>query len=173
MKRIISFVMCFSVTACLAQPVQPPSSITKERVGNVLSCLQTALSPLDAAPPHFTQKSYSVRYYYGVLTPGDEDSNELSLVVYGPDEETATVYWVYFEDEDQKKTILIGQWGTLKKDAGAMSLDEVPGGLASQAEDLKILKAISSQKALAIDDSDVKPGLDICSYPPAKFLQKK
>lgn len=170
MKYFISLVICFGVTACYAQPAETPS-FSNQKIGNVLSCLNTSLGKIDGAPPHATDHSYSVRYYYGVLTPGDEDSNELTLLAYGQDSQSASIYWVYFENDDHGKTLVVGQWGTLKREGNQWTVDEVPGGLASQAEDLKLVEAMEKRPAITIENSEVKPGTEACSYPAGKLLK--
>lgn len=163
MKKLITAILLCSAGACIAQPIQD-SQLSKEKIGNVLNCLLTKLPSYPDSPPRFDSHSYLVRYYYGVLTPDAEKANELQLIVYGPKEESATLYQVYFEKQNEQESIHIGQWGSLVKKDGRLELDDTPGGLATHAEWEKLVKVMSERQSLSLSEKDVQPSADSCVY---------
>ncbi|OFV85739.1 MAG: hypothetical protein A3D93_01225 [Acidobacteria bacterium RIFCSPHIGHO2_12_FULL_67_30] len=165
MKKVFIAVFFVCVPPCFGQ-TGPETTLSREKIGNVLSCLQAKLGPIGHGPPRARPHSFAVRYFYGILTPGEEQSNELQLVVYGPKEASATLYRVYFNEKDDKKVIFIGEWGTLKKEDGQMVPDEIPGGVGTYYQIKKLLGVVSRNPALTIPDRYVKPGTDACVYEP-------
>lgn len=150
------------VSGCSAEPTVA-SSITASKLGEVLYCLDTKLGPIGVAPPKNNQNAYLVQYYFGVLTPQEEQPNELQLIVYTSDGNSANYYRVYF-DESQKNSIFIGVGGTLTKENGKMVPDEIPGGLGTLEEIQKVLDVTNKQKRLLIPQSQVVQGKDACIY---------
>jgi hypothetical protein len=140
--------------------------VSSKELGAVLSCLQTKVASDGAAPPQFAPGLYRVRYYYGVLTPGDDEPDELQLVVYAPKGTSAVLYRVYLKTTDRGQEIYIGDWGTLKKEHGRMVPDEIPGGVATYFHIKKLLEVLSQRPVLTIRSSDVKPGPAACVYQP-------
>ena len=163
MKKLVIAILLCSAGACIARPTQD-SQISKEKIGNVLSCLLTKLPSYPDSPVRFDSHSYLVRYYYGILTPDAEEPDELQLIVYGPKEESATLYQVYFEKQNEQESINIGQWGSLVKKDGHLELGDTPGGLATHAEWEKLVKVISKRPSLSLSEKDVQPGADSCVY---------
>jgi len=81
MKKLTGIFLLVFAFPCYAQK-KPPKVVPVEKIGEVLSCLQTKLASAGSAPPRANPQSFRIRYYYGVLTPGDDQANELQLVVY-------------------------------------------------------------------------------------------
>jgi hypothetical protein len=140
--------------------------VSPEKLGEVLSCLQTKIASIGGAPPRAGSGFYRARYYYGVLTAGDDKPNELQLVVYAPKESSAILYRVYFDTENGAKEIFIGDWSTLKNEHGGMVPDEIPGGVATYYHIKKLLSVVSHRPAVTIPDSLVKTGPEACVFQP-------
>ncbi|HEX7966329.1 MAG TPA: hypothetical protein VF651_11520 [Gammaproteobacteria bacterium] len=152
-----------STSACFAQSGQ--QQISKERVGNVLSCLITKLGPKDFGPQQSASGIYKVRYFYGILTPDYEKDNELQLFVFHADGAEADFYRVYFDKEKGgQDSIYIGDGGSIKKEKGHWVPDEISGGLASYDEMVKVTKQIEKQPDLIIEQKDVVSGNYVCVF---------
>jgi len=164
----IGTVLCL-LSLCIAFPARAqnnqPAPLSNRKIGEVLSCLQTKLAP-DDAPPKYSSGLYRVRYFYGTLTPGDEEADELQLVAYAPKERTAVLYRVYLDKENGKPELFIGDWGTLKREHGRMETDELPGGIATYYEIKKLLRVLSRRPPVTIKNAEVKPGPAACVYEP-------
>jgi hypothetical protein len=162
MKALSPLVLLLAAAACSAQPTTA-GSISPEKLGEVLHCLDAKLSKIGMAPPKAKADSYLVQYYYGVLTPKEEDPNELQLIVYAPDGSTANLYRVYF-DQTEKNSIYLGDGATVKKENGKMVPDEISGGLGSLEEMNKVLNVTNKQKPIVIPQSLVVQGNEACIY---------
>lgn len=142
---------------------QTPNQLTSSELGNVLHCLDTKLKPFGGAPPRFESDSYRVRYVLGVVEKGDDEKNELHLVVYGKGEKRGTLYQVYLDD-DRRPSIYIGQGGTLKQEKGVMEPDEIWGGQATYYYEKRLLRVISAKPAITIPASEVVAGSRVCIF---------
>lgn len=136
------------------------------RLGNVLHCLQAKASSFGYAPPRFDAHSFRVRYVYGKFDPSDEN-DELHLVVYGPRQESATLFEIYLHGvDDNKPGIFIGEAATLKREHGRLVVDENPGGVGTYRRIEKLLRVISNRAMVAIPDEEVRQGPTACVYQP-------
>jgi hypothetical protein len=143
---------------------QTPKELTSSELGNVLYCLDKKLGP-DYAPPRFESESYRVRYVLGVVIKDLDQKNELQLAVYDKGEKRGILYQVYFDDDDGRPSISIGQAGTLKQEKGVMQPDEIWGGQASYYAEKRLLRILSVKPALTIPASEVVAGSRVCVRP--------
>lgn len=161
-KMVIGLIVFFGSAVLFAQTKNKHEDFTPARLGNVLHCLQVKLSALGDAPPHFDTHSFRARYAYGKLDPGDED-DELHIVVYGPGEESAMFFEVYFHGvNDKRPGMFIGEPATLKSEHGQLAVDENPGGVATFRRIEKLLRVISRRPAVTIKESQVEAGSVPC-----------
>jgi hypothetical protein len=146
-----------ALVVCTIQGKNNSKTISVTRLGNVLSCLQAKISPLGYPPPRFGAHSFRVRYLYGIQSPGDSGNN-LHVFVYGPKEDSATLYEVYIHGANGREEIYFGSYATFKKEGGKLVLDEIPGGLGTAHRIEQLFASISRQRATMISEEDVKPG---------------
>jgi hypothetical protein len=142
---------------------QTPNQLTSSDLGNVLHCLDKKLKPVGGAPPRFENDSYRVRYVLGVVEKGEDEKNELHLVVYGKGEKRGILYQVYLDD-DGRPSIYIGQGGTLKQEKGVMEPDEIWGGQGTYYYEKRLLRVISVKPAITIPTNEVVAGSRACVW---------
>lgn len=164
-KQTIVVIFFLASTVCLGQGRDQQKSVSTARLGNVLYCLQAKASSFGYVPPRFDAHSFRVRYVYGKQSPTDE-ADELHMVVYGPREESATLFEVYLRTNAHNQEIFIGDAATFKGEKGRLVTDEIPGGQATLRRIEKLFDTISHPRAITIMDSDVKPGPAACVYEP-------
>lgn len=164
-QTIAAIFFLASAMLCLGQSKARPKPVSTARLGNVLHCLQTKASSFGYAPPRFDAHSFRIRSVYGKWSPVDED-DELHMVVYGPREESATLFEVYLRTVEGKQEIFMGDAATLKKKRGQLVTDEIPGGQATLRRIEKLLPAISHRPAITITESEVRQGHAVCVYQP-------
>jgi hypothetical protein len=164
-KQTIAVIFFLASAACLGQVKGGQKAVSTARLGNVLHCLQAKASSFGYAPPRFGAHSFRVGYVYGKWSPVDED-DELHMVVYGPREESATLFEVYLRTVGNKQEIFIGDAATLKREKGRLVTDKIPGGQATLRRIEKLLGSLSRQPAITILDNDVRPGPAACVYQP-------
>ena len=162
MRRLsIGLVLFLIPVELFAQTKNTPEDFSPARLGNVLHCLRVKLSAYDE-PPRFEAHSFRVRYVYGKFDPGDEN-DELHMVVYGPREESGTLFEVYLNAVDHnKRGIIIGLPATLKREHRRLAVDELPGGLATLRRLDELLRVISHRPVITIMDNQVRPGSVPC-----------
>ena len=95
-----------------------------------------------------------------------DENDELHMVVYGPREESATLFEVYLRTVGDKQEIFIGDAATLKREKGRLVTDEIPGGQATLRQIEKLLVVISHRPMITIPDSEVREGPAACVYQP-------
>jgi hypothetical protein len=166
-RAAIAVAVLSAAVPCLGRPQRNKKVVSTARLGNVLYCLQAKASSFGYAPPRFEPSSFRVRYVYGKWSPVDED-DELHMVVYGPREESATLFEVYLQTVGGKQGIFIGDAATLKskREKGRLVTDEIPGGQATLLRIESLLVHISHRRAIRIMDSEVKSGPAACVYQP-------
>lgn len=164
-KQIIVIIYLLASASCLGQVEGRQGTLSTARLGNVLHCLQSKASSFGYTPPRFDAHSFRVRYVYGKLSPVDDD-HELHMVVYGPREESATLFEVYLRKVGDKQEVFIGDAATLKREKERMVTDEIPGGQATLRRIEKLIDSISHRRAITVVDSEVKPGPAACVYEP-------
>jgi hypothetical protein len=162
-KRI-TVLLCLVGTCLVAGNGRRSKEIPVARLGEVLSCLNLRLTSIGAAPPRATSELYHLRYFYGVVTSGDDRENELQLLVYAPNMSSAVLYRLYFEESDGKSEIDIGDWATFKGENGRLVPNEFPGGVATYSHILKVLHVMSKTTTIDAPLSVVRPGPDACIF---------
>lgn len=164
-KTTVVVAILLVAVVCFGRPKAAQEAVSTAQLGNVLHCLQAKALPFGYAPPHFDANSFRVRYVYGKWSPVDEN-DELHMVVYGPREESATLFEVYLRTVGDKQEIFIGDAATLKREKGRLVTDEIPGGRATLRRIEKLLAAISHRPMITIPDSEVREGPGACVYQP-------
>jgi len=164
-KPILGVVLLLVAVACWGRPKAAQHKVSIARLGNVLYCLQAKASSFGYAPPHFDANSFRVRYVYGKWSPVDEN-DELHMMVYGPQQESATLFEVYLQTAGGKQQIFIGDAATLKREKGQLITDEIPGGQATLRRIERLLTVISHRPMITIPDSEVEEGPTACVYQP-------
>lgn len=164
MMKTIAVLLCLAGTCFAAGNGQQSKEIPVARLGEVLSCLNLRLASMGAAPPRATSEAYHLKYFYGVVTSGDDRENELQLLVYAPDMSSAVLYRLYLEESDGKREIDIGDWATFKGENGRLVPNEFPGGVATYSHILKVLHVISKTTITEAPLSVVRPGPDACIF---------
>lgn len=165
-KLLISVVVFLSPAVLVGQTKRNQVDFSATRLGDVLYCLQAKLSAYGDAPPRFEAHSFRVRYVYGKFDPADED-DEVHLVVYGPGEESGTLFEVYLHGmASAKPELLVGEPATLKSEHGQLVIDENPGGVATFRRIEKLLLVISRRPAVTVRKGQVKAGSLSCAAGP-------
>jgi len=165
-KQTIAIIFLLaSAVSCGGQSKGGHKAVSTARLGNVLHCLQTKASSFGYVPPRFDRHSFRVRYVYGKWSPVDED-DELHIVLYGPREESATLFEVFLRTGQGKQEIFIGDAATLKREKGQLVTEEIPGGQGTLRRIEKLLVAISHRPAVTITESEVRQGQAACVYQP-------
>src|SRR5271157_278079 len=130
-----------------------------------VSCLTQKLNTLGFAPPQFEDGKYKVKEMLEVYS-GPEGSNEMHLLVYGPQENTAILYDSFLRTKDRKLTIFIGQWATFKLVRDNFTPDELPGGLATHKKILGIMRKTEYQTPLFFNVNEVRAAKAVCIWKP-------
>lgn len=88
------------------------------------------------------------------------------MVVYGPREETATLFEVYLRTANDKQGVFIGDAATLKREKGQLVTNEIPGGQGTLRRIEELLSVISHRAIITIPDAQVREGPGACVYEP-------
>src|SRR5579863_5448539 len=168
MRQAISILVFLASVALPGYPqTKPRRTVSQAKLGEVLNCLQVKLASIGGGPPRGSRRYFLVRYYYGVLTPGDDDPNELQVAVYARHETSARLYSVYFDKKGDQPQIYVGEWGgTLKRENGKMVVDVNPGGLGTYYHIKHLLRVMSESPVMRVPNRYVRPGPDVCVYQP-------
>lgn len=130
-----------------------------------LHCLEVKLHSLGGAPPHFERAEYKVQVLYGKYSRGDYP-NELHMLVWGAHGATAVLYEMAITDKDGKTSVRIGQWATFKMRNGALIPDELPGGVATYRRILRLVKQLSAQEPIILDQVEAQSADCQCIWTP-------
>lgn len=164
-KLTIGVAVILVAAACPGRPKAAQQAFSTAQLGNVLYCLQAKASSFGYAPPRFDANSFRVRYVYGKWSPVDEN-DELHMVVYGPREESATLFEVYLRKVDDKQEVFVGDAATLKREKGRLVTDEIPGGQATLRRIERLLTVVSHRAMITIPKGEVREGPVVCVYQP-------
>ena len=164
-RRAIALMLFLFAGTSWPQTGPNEGTVSTAKLKNVLYCLQTEASDFDSPVPRFDAHSFRLRYVYGKWSPVDE-SDELHIVLYGPEEKSATLFEVYLNTKAGKHQVFFGDLTTFKTEKGRLVTDEIPGGLATLRRIEKLFSVISRRNALTIKNADVKPGPAACVYEP-------
>jgi len=165
--RWFGLALAAATTASSARVRLGPHAVSTRRLGQVLFCLQHD-TLFRVRPPRFDKDGFRVRYVMGWLsddrTPGGEDGVDvLHMIVYGPREETATLFEPSLRTENHIHEVLVTNMiTTLKRERGHLVPDEIPGGIATELRIEHALPAIERQPAVRLKDADVRAGAIWC-----------
>ena len=142
-----------------------PHAISTARLGQVLYCLQHD-TLFGVEPPRFDKHGFRVRYVFGRLSNySDEDGDDvLHIIVYGPREETATLFEPELRTENHiHEVVITNMITTLKRERGRLVTDEIPGGIGTGLRIEHALPVIARQPSVRIPDADVRAGTVWCT----------
>jgi hypothetical protein len=137
----------------------------RELSAATLACAIDKLSSLGGAPPQFATGEYRVKGFYGKF--GDEgEPNGIHILAYGPKNAHATLYQTYLETHKAALSIFIGVWIPLKREKTELVADDLPGGIATQAWYLQLIKSLDQRDAFIIDRKEIKASKPRCTWTP-------
>jgi len=141
-----------------------PHAVSTARLGQVLFCLQHD-TLFRVEPPRFDKHGFRVRYVFGRLSDDGEDGDDvLHMIVYGPREETATLFEPWLRTENHIHEVVVANMiTTLKREHGRLVVDEIPGGVATARRIERALPVVARQPAVTIRNADVRAGAVWCN----------
>ena len=162
--RSLGLGLLLAATVGSAQGGMGRQAVSTARLGQVLFCLQhDTLFPV--APPRFDKHGFRVRYVFGRLSDDGEDGDDvLHMIVYGPREDTATLFEPWLRTENHiHEVVVTNMITTLKREHGRLVVDEIPGGIATERRIEQALPVIARQPAVTIRNADVRAGAVWCN----------
>jgi hypothetical protein len=137
----------------------------------VLSCIQQKGQEVGAPIPVFDSENIRFRYHAGQFPfryPTGEvvqvdRENEVRIAVYGPQENSFTIYDVFLTEIDGKLEIQIGHPSSYSKHNGKLAAGDNPGGQATDLYLRQLVKRFSVQKPLMLSMRVLSTSLQGCS----------
>lgn len=163
----IFLLLCSAISA--GAQVGHPSAEQKERtlrpssevIADALYCMVTGKNYKVGGAA--AQRTYDVRYVYGVVDPNVDRPNELHIVSYGTKETSAWLCELLVEPRNDGGYVFT--WvnsARLRRKKGIWVVEDTLGGIYSYRRVQKLAERISREKQISISLQNVNPADLIC-----------
>ncbi len=130
----------------------------------LLDCLTRKGARLPLDPSFADEKTYRVRYFYGVRDPNVDRENELHLIVYGRDHQSALLYELLITGKTDCPHFEFINTASLKLSKGRWLVTETLGGAYSYKRVQQLVDFISKTSLIGVPRTEVVHSCAECSY---------
>jgi len=138
--------------------------IPRAELTQVLDCLTRSGQRLGLDPSFVDDRAFKVRYYYGVRDPNVDRENELHLIVYGRDGESALLYELLVTRRSDCLQFEFINTASLKPSKGHWLVTETLGGVYSYKRAQQLVDFVSRTAPIEIPRTEVVKSCAVCSY---------